>query len=172
MAKDESSWREAGNSAEHGFSPLIAEAHTFLIEKTQSPRTTRVRGGTQGTSRPIAFREIRAVREEVRIKKLMLISFALALVMCLLALAQDTTKAAQAKQETAKAEEVSTKAVTVTGKVSADAKTFKDKANKSWTVTNPEALKGEEEHEATLKAHVDAAKNEIHVFSSRWQKKK
>ena len=80
----------------------------------------------------------------------------------LLALAQDTRKAAQAKQETATAEKASTKAVSVTGKVSADAKTFVDKDNKSWTVANPEALKGHEGHEVTLKAHVDAAKNEIH----------
>ena len=105
-------------------------------------------------------------------KKLMLISFALALVMCRLALAQDATKAAQAKPETAKAEKASTKAVTVTGKVSADAKTFVDKANKSWTVTNPEALKGQEEHQVTLKAHVDAAKNEIHVVSVKMGKEK
>jgi hypothetical protein len=105
-------------------------------------------------------------------KKLMLISFTLAPVMCLPALAQDTTKAAQAKQETARAEKVSAKAVTVTGKVSADAKTFVDKDNKSWTVTNPEALKGQEEHEVTLKAHVDAAKNEIHVVSVKMGKAK
>ena len=103
-------------------------------------------------------------------KKLMLISFALALVMSLLALAQDTTKAAQAKQETATAEKASTKPVSVTGKVSADAKTFVDKDNKSWTVANPEALKGHEGHEVTLKAHADAAKNEIHVVSVKMAK--
>ncbi|MBZ5572100.1 MAG: hypothetical protein LAO09_09490 [Acidobacteriia bacterium] len=106
-------------------------------------------------------------------KKLLLLSFALALAISLLALAQDTTKAAQTKQETAKAEKAPTKAATVTGKVGTDAKTFVDKDNKSWTVTNPEALKGHEGHEGhevTLKAHLDATKNEVHVVSVKMGK--
>ncbi len=104
-------------------------------------------------------------------KKLLFLSFALALAISLLALAQDTTTAAQTKPETAKAEKAPTKAVTVvTGKISADAKTFVDKDNKTWTVTNPEALKGHEGHEVTLKAHVDAVKNEIHVVSVKMGK--
>lgn len=103
-------------------------------------------------------------------KKLLFLSFAIALAMSLFALAQDTTKAAQTKPETAKAEKTPAKAVTLTGKISADAKTFVDKDNKSWTVTNPEALKGHEGHEVTLKAHVDSAKNEIHVVSVKMGK--
>lgn|SRR5262249_28981698 len=103
-------------------------------------------------------------------KKLMLFSFALGLVMSLLALAQDTGKAAQATQETTKAKKASTKAVTVSGKVTADGKTFVDKDNKSWTVTNQEALKGHEGHEVTLKAREDTAKNEIHVVSVKMGK--
>ena len=98
-------------------------------------------------------------------KKLMLISFALALVMSLLALAQEATKPGEMTQETTKAEKASAKAVSLSGKVSANGKRFVDKDNKSWTVTNPEALKGHEGHEVTLKAHEDAAKNEIHVVS-------
>ena len=96
-------------------------------------------------------------------KKLILISFALALVMSLPALAQETTKPGAMKQDTTKAEKAPAKAATVSGTVSADGKTFVDKDNKSWTVTNPEALKGHEGHEVTLKAHVDEAKNEIHI---------
>ncbi len=103
-------------------------------------------------------------------RRLVLISFAVALVMSLLALAQDTTTAAQAKQETATTAKASTKAITVSGKVSGDAKTFVDKDNKSWTVANPEALKGHEGHDVTLRAHVDAAKNEIHVVSVKMGK--
>lgn len=103
-------------------------------------------------------------------KKLLLFSFALALATSVLALAQDTTKAPQTKPETAKAEKAPAKAVTVTGKVSTDAKAFLDKDNKSWTVTNPEALKGHEGHEVTLKAHADSAKNEIHVVSVKMGK--
>jgi len=104
-------------------------------------------------------------------KKLMLISFALALVMSLLALAQEATKPGEMKQEPMmKAEKTSAKAVSLSGKVSADGKTFVDKDNKSWTVSNPEALKGHEGHEVTLKVHEDAAKNEIHVVSVKMGK--
>jgi membrane protein implicated in regulation of membrane protease activity len=104
------------------------------------------------------------------VKKLLLVSFALALVVSLLALAQETTKSGAMKQETTKAEKMSAKAVAVSGTVSADGKTFVDKDNKSWTVTNPEALKGHEGHEVTLTAHVDAAKNEVHVVSVKMGK--
>jgi hypothetical protein len=104
------------------------------------------------------------------VKKLLFISVAFAVATSLVALAQETAKAAQAKLETAKAEKALTKAVMVTGKVSADAKTFVDKDNKSWTVTNPEALKRHEGLDVILKAHVDAAKNEIHVVSVKMGK--
>src|SRR6266849_1328707 len=103
-------------------------------------------------------------------KKLMLVSFALALVMSLLALAQEYPQSGAMKQETPKAEKMSAKAVTVSGTVGADGTTFVDKDNKSWTVTNPEVLKGHEGHEVHLKAHVDAAKNEIQVVSVKMGK--
>jgi hypothetical protein len=105
-------------------------------------------------------------------KKLMLVSFALALVLPLLALAQETPKSGAMKQETPKAEKMSGKAVTVSGTVGADGTTFIDKDNKTWTVTNPEALKGHEGHEVTLTAHTDAAKNEVHVVSVKMGKAK
>ena len=60
------------------------------------------------------------------------------------------------KQESAKAEKAATRAVTLSGKISADGRTFvTDKDTKTWTVSNPEALKGHEGHEVTLKAHVE-----------------
>ena len=37
-------------------------------------------------------------------------------------------------------------------------------------MSNPEVLKGHEGHEVTLKAHEDAAKNEIHVVSVKMGK--
>jgi hypothetical protein len=103
-------------------------------------------------------------------KKLVLMSFAVALVTSLLALAQETTKPGEMKQDTPKAEKASAKAVSLVGKVSADGTTFVDKDNKSWTVSNPEALKGHEGHEVTLKVHEDSAKNEIHVVSVKMGK--
>jgi hypothetical protein len=103
-------------------------------------------------------------------KKLVLIIFSCALVTSLLALAQETAKPGEMKQETMKAEKASTKPVSLLGKISEDGKMFVDKDNKSWTVTNPEALKGHEGHEVTVKAHVDAAKNEIHVVTVKMGK--
>ena len=70
------------------------------------------------------------------------------------------------------AEKMSAKAVTVSGTVGADGTTFVDKDNKSWTVTNPEVLKGHEGHEVTLTAHVDAAKNAVHAVSVKMGKAK
>ena len=54
------------------------------------------------------------------------------------------------KQETPKADKMSAKAVTVSGTVGADGTTFIDKDNKTWTVTNPEALKGHEPHVSSV----------------------
>ncbi len=103
-------------------------------------------------------------------KKLLLIPFVLGLMMSLLSLAQDTTKPSEMKQDTAKGSQTSMKEVTLAGKVGDDGKTFVDKDKKSWTVTNPEALKGHEGHDVHLKAHVDDAKNEIHVVSVKMGK--
>ena len=103
-------------------------------------------------------------------KRSILISFALALVTSLLVLAQETAKPGEMKQDTMRAEKAPRKATSLSGKISADGKSFVDKDNKSWTVTNPEALKGHEGHEVTVKAHADAAKNEIHVVSVKMGK--
>jgi hypothetical protein len=106
--------------------------------------------------------------KEFDMKKLMLASGMLALLISTLALAQYDTKPDTSTQAKAA---VSTKAVNLPGKISDDGKTFtSDKDKKSWTVTNPEALKGHEGHEVTLKAHVDDAKNEIHVISVKMAK--
>jgi hypothetical protein len=91
-------------------------------------------------------------------KKLLTILFALSIFTSLSLVAQDT--ADQMKSHT------STKAASVTGKISDDGKTFvSDKDGKSWTISNPDAVKGHEGHHVTLKAHVSADKNEVDVVS-------
>lgn len=102
-------------------------------------------------------------------KKLIFISLALALVTSLLALAQESTKPDQMKHDNMKADKMG-KAVSVSGKIGDDGKTFVDKDGKTWTLVNPEAVKGHEGHEVTLKAHEDQAKNEIHVVSLKMGK--
>jgi hypothetical protein len=68
-------------------------------------------------------------------------------------------------------ESPSLKAVKVTGKIGDDGKTFViDKDSKSWTVANPDAVKGHEGHHVTLTAHLDAVKNEVDVVSLKMAK--
>jgi hypothetical protein len=79
---------------------------------------------------------------------------------------QDATKPSDAKQDNTKAKHLPMKAVSMSGKVSNDGKTFiNDKGNHTWTVSNPDALKGHEGHQVKVKGHLDTANNEIHVTS-------
>jgi hypothetical protein len=119
-------------------------------------------------------------------KKLMVMCFALSLLLTLgLAAAQDTPKAPDAAptaQDTPKAPDTmkdtkkmdtSAKSTKVTGKISEDGKTFVgDSDSKSWTINNPEAVKGHEGHHVTLTAQVDADKSEVHVVSLKMAKEK
>ena len=84
-------------------------------------------------------------------RKLVVILFALCLLTSFSLVAQDTMKQDNTKADTAM------KASSLTGKISDDGKTFvSDKDGKSWTISNPEAVKGHEGHHVTLKAHVSA----------------
>ena len=99
-------------------------------------------------------------------KKLMIILFALALLMSAVALAQYA-----AQQPDNSKSSTSMKAVSVTGKISDDGKMFvSDKDSKSWTISNPDAVKGHEGHHVTLQAQVDADKSEVHVESLKMAK--
>jgi hypothetical protein len=98
-------------------------------------------------------------------KKLMTVCFALAILAFGVASAQDIMNHDTMKAHAAK------KAVKVTGKVSDDGKAFvSDSDSKSWTITNPDAVKGHEGHHVTLTAHVDPDKNEVHVMSLKMVK--
>jgi hypothetical protein len=93
-------------------------------------------------------------------KKLITVFFAFSLLTCGVTVAQYSTKQDDVKTDK------SAKADKVTGKISDDGKTFvNDKDSKSWTISNPEAVKGHEGHHVTLTAHVYADKNEVHVMS-------
>jgi hypothetical protein len=99
-------------------------------------------------------------------KKLMIISFALALLMSAVAVAQYG-----AQQPDNIKSSTSMKAASITGKISDDGKMFvSDKDSTSWTITNPDAVKGHEGHHVTLQAQVDAGKNEVHVVSLKMAK--
>src|SRR5580693_9836964 len=94
-------------------------------------------------------------------KKLMIISFVLALLMSAVAVAQYG-----AQQPDNSKSSMSMKAVSVTGTISDDGKTFvSDKDGKSWTISNPDAVKGHEGHHVTLKANVSADGSAVNVVS-------
>jgi pentapeptide MXKDX repeat protein len=103
-------------------------------------------------------------------KKLMAICFSMAILTLGIASAQDTMKNDTMKNDTMKSD--SSKASTkVTGKISEDGKTFvSDSDSKSWTIANPEAVKGHEGHHVTLTAHANADKSEVHVLSLKMAK--
>ena len=88
------------------------------------------------------------------------------------ALAQDAPKDNNMKQDNMKSDSMG-KLMSVTGKIGDDGKSFVgDKDGKSWTIINPEAVKGHEGHHVTLKAHVNADKMEVHVMSLKMAKDK
>src|ERR1700719_284953 len=98
-------------------------------------------------------------------RKLMTIIFALSLLTALGLAAQDTTNQDNMKAGT------SMKAASITGKISDDGKSFvSDKDGKTWTISNPDAVKGHEGHHVTLKAQADAGKGEVKVVSLKMAK--
>ena len=99
-------------------------------------------------------------------KKLMFVTFAVAVMMSLMAIAQDTAKPDSGKQDSVASAKMSSNALTISGKISDDGKTFvSDKDSKSWTVSNPESLKGHEGHQVTVTANVDADKSEVTILT-------
>jgi len=93
-------------------------------------------------------------------KKVLTMIFALLLLTSFSLAAQDT-----ANQDNMKAG-TSMKAASITGKISDDGKSFvSDKDGKSWTISNPDAVKGHEGHHVTLKAHVSPDTNQVDVVS-------
>ena len=97
-------------------------------------------------------------------KKLIAICFALALLVGGVAFAQDTMNNDTMKSDTSK------KATKVTGKISDDGKTFVSEDGKTWTITNPDAVKGHEGHHVVLTANVNADKMDVHVVSLKMAK--
>jgi hypothetical protein len=93
-------------------------------------------------------------------KKVLTMIFALLLLASFSLAAQDTTNQDNMKAGT------SMKAASITGKISDDGKSFvSDKDGKSWTISNPDAVKGHEGHHVTLKAHVSSDTNQVDVVS-------
>ena len=100
-------------------------------------------------------------------KKIFMMLFGFIMLTCLTTLPRANAQATTAtKPKTATSAPKAPKVTTVMGMVSADEKSFvADKDKKSWTVENPEALKGHAGHHVSITAQVDAAKDEVTVKS-------
>jgi hypothetical protein len=100
-------------------------------------------------------------------KKLMMCLLALTFVTSMIAFAQDSTMSQDSKPA------ASAPLMTLKGTVKADGDNYtfvNDKDGKSWTVKNPEALKGHDGHHVQLSAHVYADQMAIHVMSVKMLK--
>src|SRR5438270_1530570 len=95
----------------------------------------------------------------------------LALMMCVPALAQyaaqqKPTDQASMSSGSMKADKSSAKLRHIKGTVGDDGTTFtSDKDKKSWTIQNPDAVKGHEGHHVVVNAHLDPDKNQIEITS-------
>lgn len=95
---------------------------------------------------------------------LITLCFAITLMTLGVASAQDTMSHDNMKAD-------ASKTVDVKGKISDDGKAFvSDKDSKSWTISNPDAVKGHEGHHVVLTAVVDADKNAVQVMSLKMAK--
>jgi hypothetical protein len=104
---------------------------------------------------------------ETSMKKTMAICFALFLLTCELAAAQETMNRDDGQKTYA-----SQKPIQLSGTISNTGETFvSDKGSKSWTIINPDAVKGHEGQHVLLTANVDADKNEVNVVSLKMAKK-
>jgi hypothetical protein len=100
-------------------------------------------------------------------KKTLAVCFALSLLACNLIIAQDTMNHDDGQKTYA-----SQKPIELAGNISATGQTFvSDKDAKSWTIANPDAVKGHEGQHVLLTANVDADKNEVNVVSLKPAKK-
>ena len=98
-------------------------------------------------------------------KKLLAICFALTLASSVAAYAQ-----CNMSHDTMQAD-ASKKAIDVKGTISDDGKSFtSEKDKKTWTIVNPDAVKGHEGHHVILNAHVYPDKMEVHVMSLKMAK--
>ena len=95
----------------------------------------------------------------------------LALMMCVPALAQyepqqNPTDQGSMSSGSMKADNSSAKLRHIKGTVGDDGTTFvSDKDKKSWTIQNPDAVKGHEGHHVVVNAHTDPDKNQIEIMS-------
>jgi membrane protein implicated in regulation of membrane protease activity len=111
-------------------------------------------------------------------KKLLGITLSMFLALPAIALAQDAAAQSDNSQNAAQSQSNDTmgqsgaKAEGIKGTISQDGKTLVGDDGKSWTIANPDAVKGHEGHHVVLKGSADASTNQIQVSSVKMMKEK
>jgi hypothetical protein len=105
-------------------------------------------------------------------KKLLVLSLTLILALPVIAMAQDPasqspsgSSASQPSASPSQSNDTMAKSGAVKGTVSQDGKTLVSDDGKSWTIANPDAVKGHEGQRVELKGSADATTNQINVTS-------
>jgi hypothetical protein len=149
--------------------PVLVSSHLVAVSPATGPSTSAEYSFARAYSKhPVYCRPALEVASErgIPVKKLTLLLITTVLALFSMSVAQDTTKSTPGTMKSD-----SMKAMSLTGKISDDGKTFtSDKDGKSWTIANPDAVKGHEGHHVMLKASVDAAKGEVEVKSLKMAK--
>ena len=103
-------------------------------------------------------------------KTLLIASLSILLAAPVVALAQNSTRQNTDPMKQSSAP-TSGKATAVKGTISEDGKTLvSDADGKSWTIANPDAVKGHEGHHVELKGSADASTGQIEVTSVKMLK--
>jgi len=98
-------------------------------------------------------------------KKLFIMVFSFMVLASLGGWAQTSSQKSEKTDKTASAT-TSSKAMNMTGTISSDGKSFvADKDNKSWTIDNPEAVKGHQGHHVSVNANEETSTDSLHVNS-------
>ena len=111
-------------------------------------------------------------------RKFLRLILSLTLAVPFVALAQSTTQnnsnaaSAQSQGGNDSYGQASAGANAVKGTISQDGKTLVGDDGKSWTIANPDVIKGHEGHHVLLKGSADASTNQIQVSSVKMVKDK
>src|SRR6266481_7654854 len=132
-------------------------------------RTTSARQDRYPVNRPVAVCTHTCTWRSTRMKKLWIATLSIFLALPLMALAQDP---AQSNSDpTKQSPSTAPKSTSVKGTISQDGKSIvSDTDGKSWTIANPDAVKGHEGHHVELKGTTDAGTGEIQVSSVKMVK--
>ena len=98
-------------------------------------------------------------------KKMMFVPIAVALLLCASAAAQQNSRSGEVRTQNTETATIGKRAVTLSGRITNDGKTFVSVDQDQWTVSNPDALAGQQGHSISVKCQLSTDQTSIHVLS-------